>query len=473
MRPSRERAQKGATFRFRKLGPVDEADLKLGDLTVIAGRNNTGKTYIAYTLYGFLKMWDAWPAGLRTMLGKGISNTYRKLAAGMERADEASLAVDPQVLNRERESIMGRLTDRFSRNALAGIFSAPAAAFEDASMDVDLGAEFTWRSQSPDLPPGEENAYSIDYDGERIHATGPTRERPSERRFLGDRRRLWRNYLNFLFPELDMKPFTLSADRFGISLFYKELDFTKTQIVDLLQKIADNKTSDRYNPYVLVGEAFSRYALPVKDNITYTRNIPEIRRDRSTIRDLFLHREIRYMVGGYYRTINDQIRFVSRSRFKRPFDIPLHRASSSVRALSDFYFFLRHAARKNHLLIVDEPESHLDTSNQIRLARLLVRAVDAGLKILITTHSDYIIKEINNLIMLDSVGVDVAKQLGYEKSERIDRSRIRAYVAENHGLTKCQIDRFGIDMPIFDEAIDGINRVANDLASRMPPDDDD
>ena len=45
-------------FRFKNLGPIEEAELELGDLTIIAGRNNTGKTYLAYTLYGFLKMWE-------------------------------------------------------------------------------------------------------------------------------------------------------------------------------------------------------------------------------------------------------------------------------------------------------------------------------------------------------------------------------------------------------------------------------
>ena len=45
------------TFRFSNMGPVKDAALQLGRLTVIAGRNNTGKTYIAYTLYGFLKTW--------------------------------------------------------------------------------------------------------------------------------------------------------------------------------------------------------------------------------------------------------------------------------------------------------------------------------------------------------------------------------------------------------------------------------
>ena len=36
--------------------------MELGDLTLIAGRNNTGKTYLVYTLYGLLKLGGGgWP----------------------------------------------------------------------------------------------------------------------------------------------------------------------------------------------------------------------------------------------------------------------------------------------------------------------------------------------------------------------------------------------------------------------------
>jgi AAA15 family ATPase/GTPase len=42
--------------KFKNIGPIQDADLELKDLTIIAGANNTGKTYLAYTLYGFLKM---------------------------------------------------------------------------------------------------------------------------------------------------------------------------------------------------------------------------------------------------------------------------------------------------------------------------------------------------------------------------------------------------------------------------------
>ena len=131
---------------------------------------------------------------------------------------------------------------------------------------------------------------------------------------------------------------------------------------------------------------------------------------------------------------------------------------------------LRHVAEKNQLLIIDEPESHLDTANQIRLARLLARAVHAGLKVLITTHSDYIVKEINNLLMLSKDFKDkpkVLKKHKYSAHDYLNPDSVRAYVAENNSLTRCTIDRFGIDMPVFDTTIDAINRVSSELEVRL------
>ena len=59
-----EENAKPVTYQFKNIGPVKQAELELGDLTVIAGRNNTGKTYLVYTLYGFLKKWRVFPEWL-------------------------------------------------------------------------------------------------------------------------------------------------------------------------------------------------------------------------------------------------------------------------------------------------------------------------------------------------------------------------------------------------------------------------
>ena len=236
-----------------------------------------------------------------------------------------------------------------------------------------------------------------------------------------------------------------------------------------MQRISDKEDRERFSPYVFIDRVTSRYTLPIKDNIDYTRDISNLEKDRSELYEDKLFDEIKDMMEGYYRSHRDDIRFISK-RKGRNFNIPLHMASSSAREMSDLYFYLRHSAHKNQLVIIDEPESHLDTANQILLARLLARMVQTGLKILITTHSDYIIKEINNLIMLSRSFKNkkkVVKELGYKDDDFLDPDSIQAYIAEEGSLKKCDVDEFGIDMPVFDETIDKINQISNELASRL------
>ena len=377
------------TFTFSNIGPIKAAELELGDLTVIAGRNNTGKTYLVYTLYGFLKTWESWLEPTRAARNRASRRSHATRYPAFEQISEqvadkgqAELDVDRATLGRERTAAITDLTRWFSSRRLAGVFSSPPERFENASIGLRLGEGPLREAGVIEAVAGLEVLSPIRYDGTQLSVaarqSGSTRYAPAVLR-----RRLWRQYLRFLLPELPSDPFVLSAERFGISLFYRELDFTKSQLVDLLQKYGDRRRRDDDFPFDLLDEAVSRYARPVKDNIDYTRSLPDLREQRSEIYDGSFHNEIRKLMGGYYTVSGDgAIKFRSVARGERRFAIPLHLASSSARGLSDLYFFLRHAARRNHLLIVDEPESHLDTANQILLARLLARLVRAGLRII-------------------------------------------------------------------------------------------
>ena len=277
-------------------------------------------------------------------------------------------------------------------------------------------------------------------------------------------------YVRYLFPELEIEPVVFTSERFGISLFYRELDFTKNSLVDFLQKMNEQTKRNDSDPFLIIDRMTSRYALPVKDNIDYTRSIPDLRGAKSELSEHKLATELRRLTNAYFKSSGDSISLTSTARGSGRFSIPLHLASSSARGLSDLYFFLQHVASPNHLLIIDEPESHLDTNNQILMARLLVRCVHAGLKVLITTHSDYLVKELNNLIMLsrDFDGKEeLLKKLKYDSEDALDPGRIRAYVAEKGRLTACDVDHYGMEMPNFDSAIDDINRVTNEISSRI------
>ena len=253
-------------------------------------------------------------------------------------------------------------------------------------------------------------------------------------------------------------------------LFYKELDFTKNRLVDLLQQIGGERDGSRLSPFLVIDNFAGRYAPPLRDNIDYTRSIADARRSRSEVYEEKLFDGIKDLLGGYFNRSDDEIEFRSTARGARGFNIPLHLASSSARGLSDLYFFLRHTARKNHLLVIDEPESHLDTSNQVLLARLLARFVRAGIKVLVTTHSDYLIKEFNNLIMLNGLEgrhSSIAGELGYQDDDLLAPESVRAYIAENNTLVECNVDEFGLEMPVFDKTIDDINRVSSTLSSLL------
>ena len=465
-------------FRFKNLGPIEEAELELGDLTIIAGRNNTGKTYMVYALYGYLKTWrELRPLKLADSLIdnalKAASLTLEELTSRVLAEGKASWKVEREALSKERVQVIRELNRKYSKEVLADVFNSSHDTFERASIEAEL-SNFPEKHRFS-IEVGSGTVISMEFDdGEIVLSYSFSL---SEADLAVEHLRLagWISsfYLFFLvrsISELGYVPFILSAERFGISLFYKELDFTKNRLVDLLQKIGDDKSRESLSPFDLIEGTTSRYSLPIKDNIDFTRDLSNIQKERSDIVESKPFDDIKDMMEGYYRSTDDEVRFISKARKARSFNIPLHRTSSSVRGLSDLYFFLRHVCKKDQLLIIDEPESHLDTANQIEFARLMARLVRAGVKVLITTHSDYIIKEINNLIMLsrsfDSKS-ELVKKLKYKKQDFLPPESIRAYVAEKNSLTPCTIDQFGIDMPVFDKTINDINRVSNELASRL------
>ena len=462
------------TVHFERIGPVKEAQLTLGDLTIIAGRNNTGKTYLAYTLYGLLKHWRS-PVGkvdsVLTQLERSPAHRpeewlpeLSELAESVLEMGRAKCRVDPGALRAGRRVVHDVLCAEFSARLGPSVFSSSPREFEGARVAVELGDDWPLEHRTATVH-AREWVSSFEYDGTSLIASwetgGASPELPEVLRTLT------RQYIRFLLSPTP-RPFILSAERFGISLFYKELDFTRNHLVDLLQQLGEDRGRTQISPFAMIDKATNRYALPIKDNIDYTRSLAEIKDDHGPLHEARLFDDIKEIMGGYYRASDDAIRFKSKARKEGAFDLPLHLASSSARGLVDLYFYLRHVAMPDDLLLIDEPESHLDTGNQVLLARTLARMVGAGVRVLITTHSDYLIKEINNLIMLHDLSREELRRLGYSAADALDRAGVRAYVAQEHGLAECEVDQFGIDMPVFDDTIDRINRVSNDLAARVP-----
>ena len=84
-----------------------------------------------------------------------------------------------------------------------------------------------------------------------------------------------------------------------------------------------------------------------------------------------------------------------KSRYK----FPLRMTASSVKDLAAFFLYLKFVAKKNDLVVLEEPETNLHPKNQIELAKFIVQLINLGLYIVLTTHSPYFLEQLSHCIM--------------------------------------------------------------------------
>lgn len=93
-------------------------------------------------------------------------------------------------------------------------------------------------------------------------------------------------------------------------------------------------------------------------------------------------------------------------------EVRLTRAASMVSELAPVVLFLRGAICPGDTLIIEEPEAHLHPGAQTEIALTLAGLVRAGVRVVVTTHSDWLLKEIANLIRIGEL-----KRKGVQKVE--------------------------------------------------------
>jgi hypothetical protein len=99
-------------------------------------------------------------------------------------------------------------------------------------------------------------------------------------------------------------------------------------------------------------------------------------------------------------------------------------------------------------IFIEEPEAHLHPGAQRLLARIISRAVYMGKKVVVTTHSDYFITALNNLIALSQLPKRRLKRLGYTEKEVLPPESVAAYLVRAEGdkavVEKLQVTGEGI-----------------------------
>ncbi len=452
---------------IKNLGALKQAEFTLGEMTLLCGSNNTGKTYATYALYGFLSGW-------REELSVEIAseNVTELLTEGVTRID-----INDYFKNYER--ILHDGCKRYTK-FLPTIFAASKDRFKESSFDLALAPEHIkpfgkyeqhMRAANKELFFITKEETSSDVVVTLLVEKGRVRL-PQDviKKVIGDALK------EIIFGQIFPNPFIASAERTGAAIFRKELNFSRNR---LLEEMA--KTDQSVNPVNFLFKTYQDYALPVKDNVDFTRQIETLAKKSSFIAEQHPNVLAKFsdIIGGEYRvTKNDELYYIPNGKKVK---LTMDESSSAVRSLLDIGFYLKHIAQPGDLLMVDEPELNLHPENQRRVARLFARLINLGIKVFITTHSDYIVKELNTLIMLNHDKQhlkDIAEREGYCQDELISSDQVRMYIAEEsmvqldgrHRRTRCQtlvpadIDsELGIQARSFDTTIDSINRIQEEI----------
>ena len=456
--------------KVKNLGVLKQAEFSLGDFTIICGSNNTGKTYATYALYGFLATWRhrIGSLGEGRISQRAINNLL----------DNGVAQIDLIKYSKGSESILNTLCERYTQR-LPIIFAAPRERFRDSQFHISLERstlsksikQMSFKSKTgarnrqflsiAKAKGSTELEVSLLVDKQRI--TIPTR-------FI--ERSITETINEHVFGQFFPDAFISSTERTGAAIFRKELNFARNRLLKEMSRAEDN-----INPRELLLRSYQDYPLPVESNVDFTRQIESIAKANSFLAEEHPEVLARFadIIGGAYGiTRNDELHFIPKDgRIK----LSMGESSSGVRSMLDIGFYLRHAAKRGDLLMVDEPELNLHPENQRRIARLFARLANLGIKVFITTHSDYIVKELNTLIMLNQDKPylkRIAKQEGYVSSEFIAPEKIKAYIAEeapvlldgNKRRSRCQtlveakIDpELGIEMGSFDKTINKMNEI--------------
>ena len=261
-------------------------------------------------------------------------------------------------------------------------------------------------------------------------------------------------YRSYFFP----------AERSSIHFFSAELLQKKANTLNEVAKIIQSNDAESSVKKIREnGALIPRYPLPINDYLSYSSDFKySAKQPKTEFEDLAKELEMilegRISVDAY-----GSLEFKPKGTRKK---VPLYLSSSMVKSLGGLVIYLRHLAREHDHIIIDEPELNLHPSTQVKLARLLAKIANRGIELLISTHSNHIIRELSNLILMsdDFKGKKaLQKKYHYKKDDFIKADKVGVYAFQNETIEQVPITEQGIEIDKIRKVIADMNLRSDDI----------
>jgi predicted ATPase len=409
---------------LKNIGTVKEAKIDLDkNLLIFCGPNNSGKTYVAYTLYGIYR------SNQHNVTNPTLTTDTGDYVNGVN-----SFIISPRFIKdvlRNRQSQVS--------TELENVFASSQNFFDDSEISIQLelsDEQINAKVNSLNIENGQQSFLGNHYEVNKRRGSNTISLRNKNASLLTDTSSGYFDtasstlIVSSLVTDLFFgNVYIAPAERIAINIFSKEVYLNRAGLLDTYK-----------NPR-------SRYSLPIAASLQISEDLSFLEKALSDYSHIAKQIEDRILRGGISVSPTGEMLFSPANADLK--NISINLAGSMVKSLASLVFYFRHLAKKSDFIIIDEPELNLHPDNQIIMARILALMVNEGFKVLISTHSDYIIKELNNLVRLNDKKAKaqaIMKEYGYSEDELLDKNALGVYLFRNNTATNLEVDELGFDV---------------------------
>jgi len=418
-------------IKIKNFGPIKEFEIDLSkDFSIIYGKNNIGKSYAVSVVYLILKKIlsekiNKYQEAFKEEISEISEDNEEKITSF---SSPSPSTISMEELKKVWEAFKLKLTYKATKILVDELQESFEATFGDS-----ISNKFSIHSAEIYI-----NIYSIEIflsntdDGFII----------SHYKNLEDNR--------VLNSEID-KVYYFPASRMGI---YQGLSSFSSIFAELSKNRGSIKKSFEIPSFP---EPVSDYFLAlssIKKGVTDPNN-PIV----------LLAKEIEQTVLGGEVIFDDDTKKMIYKPYNTDLYLDMFQVSSMAAEISPLVLFLKYIIAPSHnkkesksLLFIEEPEAHLHPEIQVKLMEIFAKLVKHNIKIIITSHSNYIFNKMNNLILEKKLDVSNMSAIILEQSEQGSISR----VLPTDYLGVEDENFIGVTEQLFNEKIELINDMNKD-----------
>lgn len=468
---------------FKNFGAIRCGELTVDkNLTVLVGPNGSGKTYCAYILYGL--------SSLLPISNVKINIINEFLLENISESFEINLE---DVFINHKQSIEV-LIGNILKEKVPLFFASPISYFHDSEFFVEFDNVEKYKNNIYKLGFNWNNNinytdYSVNFFKESNNPVLKVSflQKPKQKSELekvlesivSNETIVNNEGLDEFIDQLEVDIFEwmivgliensryiATSERSAINLFSRELYNRRASLVNQLTELQIDGTKI---PDIakLIENNTKRYHLPIIDSLELTGEYDVLSKNTSKFVYLAEEIESKILKGKIELSDIGEFRYKSNSMDQQ---LDLHISASIVKSLAFIVFYFKHIANTNQVLIIDEPELNLHPDMQCVLARVLARAANSGIQIVISTHSNFIIKELNALIMMNSLDDNKEEFVishNYDMSELLSENNLGIYLFNDGQIVNVKPNVFGFDIDSINDTIDNQNVLLQELMYRM------